>query len=85
MVRRSTLKAGERKPKKTKEEEKELIGDVEGKSFFKCPYSRFHQGEDAPPIPPALNNSEEDTYAASRVLDDRRVNGCPTCQVQIKE
>ena len=66
MVRRSTLKTGERKPKKTKEEEKELTGDTEGISFFQCHYNKYHEGEDPPAKPPANLSAEEETYAAAR-------------------
>lgn len=47
--RRITLNKQEEKKTKEKniQEEKELLGDVEGRSFFKCCYSRKHQDEDA--------------------------------------
>ena len=73
--RRGTLKPGlpNQKAKKSKVEEKELLGDVEGKSFFKCTYCKEHQGEEA------VENKQVDEYAEKEVI------GCPICQVQIKE
>ena len=37
---------GEKKTKKNPNEDKEVQGDVEGKSFFKCCYNRKHLDED---------------------------------------
>ena len=43
-------------PGRAKEEDKDAKGDVEGKSFFKCSYSKRHQGE----MPRA--DGEEDSH-----------------------
>ena len=48
MQRRSTLKDKSSGPptKKNPIEEREIQGDVESKSFFKCCYNRRHQDEE---------------------------------------
>lgn len=78
-TRRSTFReggAGGEARKKYAEEEKELQGDIEGKSPFRCSYGpRFHG---------APENAKE-LVKSFRYEDKKDIGGCKSCITQIKE
>jgi len=82
MHRRSTLKDEKvpYKAKKNPNEEKEVQGDVEGKSFFKCCYNRKHLDED---YSEEAEEPEETQFGFSKKTIKKP--GCVTCEAQIKE
>ena len=81
--RRSTIREGAAEGpirKKNAQEEKELLGDVEGKSPFRCSYGpRFHGAQE--------ERKEEGGYgaAAHRHRSKDEAGGCRSCITQIKE
>ena len=79
-TRRSTLREagiGGETRKKYAEEEKELQGDIEGKSPFRCSYGpRFHGA-------PEKAQEEITSYRAYEAK--KELGGCKSCITQIKE
>ena len=71
----------EKKTKKNLNEEKEVQGDVEGKSFFKCCYNRKHLDEDY--VSEQTDNPDEQTLILSK--KEKTKSGCVTCDAQIKD
>ena len=66
-----------RAPKQYKEEERELQGDIEGRSFFKCCYTRRHQGDD---LKSEIEEVDEEGYSSPLRKDKKDKAGCPTCK-----
>ena len=72
---------GEKKTKKNPNEDKEVQGDVEGKSFFKCCYNRKHLDEDY--LSEQTDNPDEPVLSHSK--KGKKRSGCVTCDAQIKD
>lgn len=66
--------------KKNPQEEKEVTGDVEGKSFFKCCYNRKHLDEEY--SEKGEDSEEPFTFAKNK---GKKKPGCVTCEAQIKD
>ena len=66
--------------KKNPQEEKEVTGDVEGKSFFKCCYNRKHLDEE---YSEKGDEPEEGTFTYAK--NRKKKPGCVTCEAQIKD